>query len=152
VVVVLVAIISLIGTIAASGAVTEWLKRRDFRESIKSDLEVWEKLPDGTAKEALLDHIQSRVLDLPRRDERPGLTPVVTGVGLVTWNVIYWSLMAINFGYHWVRDQRGVLYLYLGNDGPKLQLIVVVVILIAIVACGACGPLIGRYLAKLLRM
>jgi hypothetical protein len=68
-VIVLVAFIGLVGTIAASGLATELFKRRDLRESIRADLEVYEKLPDSPVKDKLLGDIHYRVGDLV--DEPP---------------------------------------------------------------------------------
>lgn len=57
---VIVALLTLLGS---AGAV-EWFRRRDQRESIKSDLEVWEKLPPGQAKDRLIARIEQRVADV----------------------------------------------------------------------------------------
>ena len=69
------ALIALVGTVVASSAVGEWLRRRDLRESIKGDLDIWTRLPDESdAKAGLLRRIDQRLDSLgAQRGVRPQL-------------------------------------------------------------------------------
>ena len=58
---VLVALFGLVGTLAASAAIADWLKRRSRREVIRTDLDVSQKLPDGPVKDQLMSRIEQRV-------------------------------------------------------------------------------------------
>ncbi|OMC08028.1 hypothetical protein [Mycolicibacterium fortuitum] len=112
--VLVVALVGLVGTVLASTAATEMLKRRDLRESIKSDIDIWSKLPDAsTAKSDLLRHIDDRVQSLgvqPARRARLLLTYVaVVCTAAAVFTVL---LVQGGNGIGFRRDGEGVLRFY----------------------------------------
>lgn len=112
-VVLIVAVIGLVGTLAASGAVSEWLRRRDLREAIKIDLEIWEKLPDGEAKSRLMARVE-RQLDGLQPDVRRKVrrTMIANGfaaaIMLIAVHIVQW----INGGFEWIRGADGILRMH----------------------------------------
>jgi hypothetical protein len=107
---VLVAVIGLIGTVAASGLVTELFKRRNLRESIRTDLEVYEKLPDGPHRDDLLADIQTRVSYLLDKSPNPALRVGVTTAAV--YHAALWAVLIIGGNIRFERDHAGVLRIY----------------------------------------
>jgi hypothetical protein len=115
---VLVAIIALIGTIAASNLVNDWFKRRDLRESIRADLEVYQKLPDSDTKSSLLEDIENRVRDMTTR--KPASEPVlgvVAAMAFALWSFI-WALMFVEGSLRFTRNHdTGMLRVHIRDAG-----------------------------------
>lgn len=137
-----VAIVGLIGTLAASGAVSEWLRRRDLRESVKGDLEVYDKLPAGPARDRLLGRIETRVdsLGVERQPVRWITTVAVFGPG-AAWLAVVLGVSWINGGLEFRRDDDGILRLY-GVIGESQPFILVVLFIAGfVIALGVAGVL-----------
>jgi hypothetical protein len=110
---VIVAIIGLIGTVLGGTALNEWLKRRDLRESIKSDVEVWKAIPDSNAREKLRESIERRVDRLAvEKQDFPWLL-----VGFLTFTsvvciLIFGTIWANGGGAGFRHDEHGILRWY----------------------------------------
>lgn len=111
--------VSIIGILFGSAAVADWLKRRNRREGIKGDLDVWQKLPDGSAKDRLLSRIESRVEDLgvlPSDTRRRWVNGAIGGwVGLT----IVTAAQFIGGSYSFERHSDGILWVHT-LQGPYL--------------------------------
>jgi hypothetical protein len=82
------------GTLAASTLVSEWFKRRELCESIKCDLEVYEKLPDCEAKTELLGYVEVRVRRLIKA-KQPARAVVPHFVAMIISTVILVTIGAM---------------------------------------------------------
>jgi hypothetical protein len=105
-----VAIIGLIGTVIASTAFSELLRQRDRRSSIKTDLELWEKMPDGRTRDELLKFIEQRVDEIASAGSSSLPTGKLIFAGFML--VALLALMPLTFysgGYHLARNADGVL-------------------------------------------
>src|SRR5690349_74282 len=100
-----VAVIGVVGTVLGGTALSDWLKRRDLRESIKKDLEVWEALPDSSpSKAGLLRGIERRVDKLAvEKHAFPWLLVGYIGLGAFAVTAIY-GVSWINGSFAFKRD------------------------------------------------
>ncbi len=147
----MIALIGLVGIIAASSAVSDWLRRRDLRESIKGDVEIWAKLPpESRAKAQLLSRIEERVDSLGSDDKRRMLgviSFVVTSIIAVGSTFV---VLIVNGGRGFRRDDEGVLRWYAGSGSSHtFQSLVVYVILLIVI--GSVASHYGQRLLKWLR-
>lgn len=112
-----VAVIGLIGTVAAGNAVGEWLKQRSLPEKIKGELAVWSALPDGEPKARLLARIEQRVdslgVESPRR-WRAMLLVFFPASGISF--IVYFTITVINGGYSFRRGSDGILRWHMPGD------------------------------------
>ena len=104
-----IALIGLVGTVMAGGAVTELIKRRNLRANILADLEIWSKLPDGTVKTRLYDNITSQVVMTTISSKWPSL------VFTFFWWTGSMNLILITYNAKFERNDQGVLRL-VGSD------------------------------------
>lgn len=97
------AILTLAVGVLASGALTEIVKRHNRRSSILTDLEIYEKLPDGAAKTKLIDDVTTRVWQTTSTPKWPSFV-----LGLVFWAGSV-ALVVSTYGVRLERDGEGVL-------------------------------------------
>lgn len=115
----LVAIIGLVGTIVGSSLVSELVKRRDLRESVKVDLELYAKLPDGDVKAELLTDIESRVRTITSKKQLDRFSAPSLGWSMlvaVSASAVAWTLILVNGSYRFERDQKGILRLVAADE------------------------------------
>lgn len=112
-----VAIIGLVGTVAAGSAVGEWLTRRSLPEKIKGELAVWAELPDSEAKARLLARIEQRVEGLGvESPSRWRVLLVVFFPSTVVYFLVYYIVTVINGGYGFRRGDDGILRWHMPGD------------------------------------
>jgi hypothetical protein len=113
------AVVSLMATAAASSCINDLVNRRHQRQSVKADLEVYEKLPAGDTKDELWATLEERVQDLtasePHRPPRVTLTTAAVAFVVVA---AAWTLLLVSGAYGFQRSPSGVLWVYIpaGNS------------------------------------
>ncbi|MFC3774378.1 hypothetical protein [Mycolicibacterium holsaticum] len=144
---IVIAVVGLVGTVLASTAVTEMLRRRDLRESIKSDLDIWDKLPDeSTSKADLLRHIDDRVASLraqPVRRARLLLTYIAVVFAAVAFFIVVLIQGGNGIGFR--RDAEGVLRFYANESDSYTLLAFVSVVVGVLVGLGIYVFLAGAF-------
>jgi hypothetical protein len=144
----LVAVIGVIGTLATpwvASTVNERFKRRDLRESIKSDLEVWDKLPEGESKEALFEFIEGRVEQLTKAESKSGSLGKVVALGVSGALWIGYAILGFYSGeFRLQRNADGILQVH--SDRHTINLMTIVNIgVLALISGVATGFAIGYY-------
>ncbi|WP_067977102.1 hypothetical protein [Mycolicibacter icosiumassiliensis] len=111
-----IAVIGLVGTVAAGSAVSEWLARRSLPEKIKGDLAVWSELPDSETKARLLTRIEQRVerLGVEGPSRWRVLALVFFPTTVVTF-VVFDAVIIINGGFSFRRGEDGILRWHMPN-------------------------------------
>lgn len=97
------ALLTLAVGILASGALTEIVKRHNRRSSIVTDLQIYEKLPDGATKAKLIDDVTTRVWQTTSTPKWPSFT-----FGLLFWAGSV-ALTVWTYGVKLERDGEGVM-------------------------------------------
>lgn len=119
---VVVTVIGLLGSGAAGVVISALIQRRDCRQSIRSDLDIWAKLPSGPTKDKLLASIERRVTDLIDMLQRSFITAryvaIVSWMGGLAAEIIFDVIAQIGGSYSWRRHSDGILWLHTLN-GPS---------------------------------